>query len=143
MAKIIMPDGVEPFDLEDEIANDDALLRQALAVAYPDAKNAEFKRETKDGVMSVRVTKKAGTKGGVLDDLAVAPDAINPAIVLDREIAAREAAGEISLLDLIAMQDQIKAALEAGEAEVESARAARRTLEKAPAVAGAAIPRGF
>lgn len=143
MAKIIMPDGVQPFDLEDDIANDDALLRQALAVAYPDAKNAEFKRETRDGLLSVRVIKKAGTKGGVLADLVAAPEAINPAIRMERELVELERGRRLDHLTLIGMRGRIASAVEAGEREVRDSRQALRTLREAPAAAGSHVPRGF
>lgn len=66
MAKIQMPDN-QSFELDDEMAKDDATLRAALKAAYPDAANATFERSGgKDGKpLVVKVVKKAGTKGGV------------------------------------------------------------------------------
>jgi hypothetical protein len=51
--------------ITDEIANDDDLLKAALAPTWPDVRTATITREGgKDGKeLVVRVTKKAGTKG--------------------------------------------------------------------------------
>jgi hypothetical protein len=51
--------------ITDEIANDDELLKAALAPTWPDVRTATFQREGgKDGKeLVVRVQKKAGTKG--------------------------------------------------------------------------------
>lgn len=64
MATIKMPDN-QSFELDDTIAGDDAQLRAALSAAYPDAANATFERTGgNDGKpLTVRVIKKAGTKG--------------------------------------------------------------------------------
>lgn len=64
MAKILI-EGQE-IDLEDEIANNDEMLKAALKPAWPDAANATFARKTDGGVLKVTVTKKAGTKGASL-----------------------------------------------------------------------------
>lgn len=57
--------------ITDEIANDDDLLKAALAPTWPDVRTATFKREGgKDGKeLVVTVQKRAGTKG--MDDSEV------------------------------------------------------------------------
>lgn len=56
----------ESVGITDEIANDDELLKAALAPTWPDVRTATFRREGgKDGKdLVVAVQKKAGTKGG-------------------------------------------------------------------------------
>src|SRR5262245_26105118 len=51
--------------ITDEIANDDELLKAALAPTWPDVRTATIKREggTDGEELVVRVTKRAGTKG--------------------------------------------------------------------------------
>jgi hypothetical protein len=55
----------DTYGITDEIANDDDLLKAALAPSWPDVRTASFKREGgKDGKeLVVTVQKKAGTKG--------------------------------------------------------------------------------
>ncbi|GEM_PF-2241886 len=62
-AKIILPDQ-QQLELPEELAGTDEALRDALASFVPEIRNAELKRETKDGLMTVTVIKKSGTKGG-------------------------------------------------------------------------------
>lgn len=56
-----MPDG-QMFELPEEIAGQDDMLRKALHGAYPDAATATFDRNTAG---LVKVIKRAGAKGGV------------------------------------------------------------------------------
>jgi len=144
MAKIQMPDN-QSFDLEDEIAQDDNLLRAALKAAYPDAANATFERSGgKDGKpLVVKVVKKAGTKGGVLGDLAAAPESLNPAVAMQQRLAALESAGELDHVRMLAMRDEINTAARAGRDEITSVARARETLSDALAESGRKIPVGF
>jgi len=47
MATLQLPDSGQTLTLDDQIAQDDTLLRQALALVYPAVANAEIKRENK------------------------------------------------------------------------------------------------
>ncbi|MGA9768182.1 MAG: hypothetical protein WBV94_04025 [Blastocatellia bacterium] len=62
MWKVILPDKQE-HEFPDDIAGDDATLRDALVSFVPEIKNADLKRTTAGGVQTVTVIKKAGTKG--------------------------------------------------------------------------------
>lgn len=75
MTEIQMPDG-QSFEMEDNIAGTDDLLRDALRVAYPDAATAEFRRSTKGERKIVKVVKKAGTKGASFEKSPVLIKAI-------------------------------------------------------------------
>lgn len=65
MATISLPaNGQKLTDIPDYIAQDDQLLRDLLSPTMPDLANATFDRKTTDGLLTVTVHKKAGTKGG-------------------------------------------------------------------------------
>lgn len=51
------------LQLDDQIALDDEKLRAALSQFFPEAANATFSRQTKEGELTVSVFKRAGTKG--------------------------------------------------------------------------------
>lgn len=54
----------QELEMPENIARDDAALKDALAPYFPGAANAKFMRsEEKDGVITVTVVKQAGTKG--------------------------------------------------------------------------------
>lgn len=46
-----------------ELADDDEKLKKALSVAMPEVANAQVSREKKDGVETITIVKKAGSKG--------------------------------------------------------------------------------
>lgn len=144
MATIKMPDNQE-FELDDDIAKDDSLLRGALKAAYPDAANATFERTGgKDGKsLVVKVVKKAGTKGSVLADLLGAPETINPAIVMQQRLAELESAGELDHARLLALRDEIKKSVIDGREEIQKVNSSLETLSLATVEAGQKIPLGF
>src|SRR5262245_32253241 len=98
MATVVI-EGQE-VEIEDEIAKDDEMLRTALKTAWPDAANATFTRKTEDGVLTVRVQKKAGTKGAapIVAALLRAPEHLNPALVMQRRLAGLQANQTLSHL---------------------------------------------
>jgi hypothetical protein len=64
MATINLPaNGQTLTDIPDYIANDDKLLRDLLAPTMPDLANATFERKEANGLLTVTVSKRAGTKG--------------------------------------------------------------------------------
>lgn len=64
MATIILPaNGQSLNDIPDYIASDDQLLRDMLVPMLPDLANATFERKEVNGVLTVTVSKRAGTKG--------------------------------------------------------------------------------
>lgn len=144
MATIKMPDG-QSFQLDDEIAKDDATLRDALKAAYPDAGTATFTREGgKDGkALVVRVTKKAGTKGSVVADLLVAPATINPAVAMQRRLEALERAGGLDHLKMLSLKGEIEQAVREGSDDVGAVNGARAFLRDAPAESDTRVPMGF
>lgn len=72
MANISLPaNGQTLTDIPDYIANDDQLLRDLLSPTMPDLANATFERKTTDGLLTVTVSKRAGTKGGEAAETAI------------------------------------------------------------------------
>lgn len=142
MAKVIIEG--QNLEIEDEIAKDDETLRAALQVSWPDAKNATFKRETKDGSMTVTVNKRAGTKGlGLVDRLLAATDQPSIAIVMSRRLTDLQASGKLDLARLDKLMPKISEAAEVGTRDQEAGESAARDLAKAEALASSVIPAGF
>lgn len=145
MAKIQMPDN-QSFELDDDIAKDDATLRAALKAAYPDAANATFERSGgKDGKpLVVKVVKKAGTKGGgVIPDLLAAPHYENEAVVMARRLDEMSSRRGLTWERAQGMSEEITAAAEAGAASLDSIATSRDVLARADAQASMVIPVGF
>ena len=137
----------QTIDLEDEIAESDDLLRAALQASWPDAKTATFtrsdKRKEKGGKLVVTVTKKAGTKGALIEALFAAPETINPAIEMSRRISRLQHAGEIGPTLIAKLMPEISAAVALGARDLSAGAAALRDLSKAPSVASEELPLGF
>ena len=136
--KVQMPDG-QSFELDDSIAGDDSLLREALCAAYPDAANAIFDRKT-SGV--VKVVKKAGDKGGVVAELLAASGQLNPAIVMQQRVTLIQQQPNATIT-LLRMAGEIERAVELGRAEIGDVETAKKVLRKAEPQAGSFIPVGF
>ena len=143
MAKVVIEG--QTVELDEDIAKDDESLRAALKVAWPDAANATFTRETRDGNLTVKVIKKAGTKGGGVVHAALfeAPERINPALVMQRRLAGLDAGETSSHLQILALRTEIERAVRDGRAEIEAVSSAKRVLLQAQPEAGNCVPLGF
>jgi|SRR5262245_22640301 len=131
--------------ITDEIANDDDLLKAVLAPTWPDVRTATFKREGgKDGKeLVVTVQKKAGTKGALIERLFDAPDGVNPALEMSRRITAMARAGQFDPARVEELITDVGAAADLGERDLDAAKAALLSLQKAGAVASKEVPFGF
>lgn len=110
-----------------EIGENDENVKKALAPFFPEAANAMITRTEKDGVITVNVVKKAGSKGeDPLKILLHLPESINPAIALRQELAQRYPAG-LDAEAMIELDQQIDSAIEAGERQ---GRQIEETLER-------------
>lgn len=127
MNYIVKIEGQE-IPLPEEIAKSDEGVKRALAPYYPEAANALITRVENEGVTSITVVKRAGTKGaiGVLH-LVECVGGQNPAIALALEIGAMQNLDALGLLELDA---RIEAAIQDGEAQAEQVKGARERLEK-------------
>ncbi len=143
MATLQLPDNGQTLTLDDQIAQDDTLLRQALALVYPAVANAEIKREHKNGELVVSVIKRAGTKGQPLAVLATAPEEANPALLLAWELKALERAGEFDLTVSVAVQNRVQEALSQGEAETKKISRIVQTLTQLKPSPYHQVPVGF
>jgi hypothetical protein len=131
--------------ITDEIANDDELLKAALAPTWPDVRTATITRaggsDGKDLV--VTVTKKAGTKGALVERLLAAPAGKNPAVEMSLRLREMTGAGHLDPERVKAMLPEIAIAVDTGERDLDAARIAVRDLLDAGAVAAQAVPLGF
>jgi len=127
----------QELELDDEIAANDELLRQGLAPFYPFINNALIERKTdKDGQLVIEVVKRAGTKGATSTSLSVlmdTPEAVNPAITLAWQLKQREAIGQIEIVNLVQMYEQIDDAISKGREEERLVDAAWSFLSRAAA----------
>jgi hypothetical protein len=143
MATIKLPDG-QSFELPDDIAGDDKLLRDSLISFVPEIANAELKRATTGGQMTVTVVKKSGTKGAaIVDVLAAAPECLNPAVMMQQKLQQAEADGKLSVSVLLAMKGNIEKAMQAGSNEISRVSKALKVLKDADAQTAKMVPTGF
>ena len=131
--------------MDDEIARDDELLRAALAPSWPDAKTATFTRTggTDGKPLVVRVSKKAGTKGALIERLFDAPDEENPAIVMSRRIAELHSSGQLNQAQIETLMPEIAAAADQGERDIDATGVVVRSLRRALVISGNDVPLGF
>jgi hypothetical protein len=147
---IIKLEGQE-IPIDDAIALDDTMLRNALTPFYPDAAHAEIARETKDGQTIVRMVKRAGTKGtnretgtaSVLNQLIQAETGLNPALELCWQLKNLEVKGKLDLEALVSLQDDLRTAIAQGETEVKQVEIALRLLLTAPPIPAKIVLPGF
>lgn len=139
---LVKIEGQEPFHLPDEYANEDNVVRAALATAFPDAASAEIKRETVEGQLVITVVKRAGPKGlrPALAALVAAPPHVNPAVALVHKL---EADGPPSLDALLEAQGEIAGAIADGEAELQAVKRALEALIASVPISSAVAPMGF
>jgi len=139
MAKIKLPDNQE-LEYPDEIAKDDETLRNALAPYVPDIRNAELKRSTKEGVLTVQVVKKAGTKGNeALASLLSAPEHLNPAVVMHQRLSEEKP----PIAQLMLMKPEIDKSIKAARDEANEVARAGQCLSDCEPIASSAVPCGF
>jgi hypothetical protein len=133
----------QTLELDDEIAQDDDLLRAALQPSWPDAKTAQFTRTKNGDTLTVQVTKKAGTKGNLIDALLTAKEGVNPAIAMSRRIAEMQAAGELGPERIAELTPEIGAAADLAERDLRAASVTRNDLFEAAPIPSSTIPMGF
>lgn len=127
--------------LDDTIAGNDELLKQALLPHLAEVANATISREQKDGQMVVTLVKRAGPKGmhPVLAALYRVPEEINPVFGLAWMIRWNEARNTMEFTHLMDLQPAIESALKQGESEEQHSRRALTRLKEAKPVASATL----
>ncbi len=144
MATVIF-DGRQ-IPLDDTIASDDELLKQALVPHLgPEIANATISREQKEGQpLTVTLVKRAGPKGmSVLASLIEAPEQVNPVFGLAWMIQWNEARQTMHFLDLFDLQPVIEQALQRGEREEEHTSRALSRMKEVESAASSLVVVGF
>jgi hypothetical protein len=129
----------------EEIGADDEKVKKSLTPYWPDAANALITRTEKDGVITVNVIKKAGTKGGApvpIQRLLACEQRKNPAIALYEELGQEHPDG-MTAEDALEMNARIERAIEAGLAENRRLEEALRRLEQAQPIPAPEVVMGF
>jgi hypothetical protein len=147
MAKVILTTDGQEFDIEDEIAADDDLLKSVLKSSYPQLGDPELKRENKNGLMTVRVTKRAGPKGSaVLDELKAAGAVENPGVEINRRLdslRARPFGPKAFVVRVTKMEGDIIAALQVAKEDSKAVAATSASLRAAVGEHALFVPVGF
>lgn len=92
----------QQIPLDETIAQDDNTLKTAISVYFPEYANAEIERQTTDDTVSIRLVKKAGTKGYLTQDVLVqnlqeCRQEINPALKLSWQLKFLDIKNQITL----------------------------------------------
>ena len=140
MATILVEIEGQQVPVDEEIAQDDNLLKQLFRPYYPDVANARIDR--KEGEI-IKVIKVAGPKGlSPLEILLDAPEAVNPAIQMCRVVQQRELLSNLDYTGMEELASEIEATIQQGIEEVEAVDRSLTVLQKSSPVPGA-LPTGF
>ncbi len=124
-----------------EMGESDEAVKNAMRPIFPEVANAQFTRTEKDGVTTITVIKKAGSKGG-WQDLISATEGRNPIIALQAKLADTNPSS-MTMEELIEADEQINTTLEAGDSQKDMVGYALHRLKKAKAAALSVTPVGF
>jgi hypothetical protein len=133
MKYIAIIEGQE-IPLDEAIAQDDNTLKTAISVYFPEYANAEIERQTTDDTVSIRLVKKAGTKGNQFRELKISFEEINPALKLGWQIKLLEINSQISLENLITLQPEIDKAIKLGQSWETYSEKVAQSLKQQPAI---------
>ena len=134
----------QSFQLPEDIAAKDELLKAALAPFVPWIANAQIERKEQDGAMVVNIVKRADWKGNtsaVVNVLIGSPDEMNPAVALWLQLQ-----DQFNLNDpgvVLALEPTINAAIENGERDIASVHQSLTRLVECAPVSATRIPLGF
>lgn len=142
------------------IALDDEQLVRTLVVFFPDAANAQIEREHQDGNLTVKVTKKAGSKGSpgemfpeqliaqanllapVFEYLASCEEQINPAILMQERILEAENS-ELTLQEKLLLTGEVEEAIIEGRDWKRGVEHASDRLRSSHPLSADEVPTGF
>ena len=132
------------FQLPEDKAAKDELLKAALAPFVPWIANAQIERKEQDGAMVVNIVKRADWKGrasAVVDALIASSDEMNPAVALWLQIQDQSDLNDPGVV--LALEPTINQAIEQGEKDLAAVhQSVTRLVECAPTSA-TRIPLGF
>ena len=133
----------QTIPVDEDIANDDALLRQLFSPYYPDVANARIDR--KEGEV-IKIIKVAGSKGAIkptpLETLLLAPEEVNPAVRMCRIVQHHELTNQLEYESMASLSADIETAIRLGAQEAETVQKSLVILQKSSPVPGR-TPLGF
>ena len=133
----------QSIPVDEEIANDDTLLRKLFVPYFPDAANARIDRE--EG-KPIKIIKVAGSKGASkptpLETLLLAPEEVNPAVKMCRIVQHHELTNRLDYGSMEALTANMQTAIELGAKEAETVQKSLVILQKSSPVQGSP-PLGF
>lgn len=153
----------QTIPVPEDIGASDANVKAALAPFYPDAANAMITRVEKDGIVTINVVKRAGTKGlfpapiqmecrgapacappacapSPLAYLMSCPGRRNPAIELYQQLKDSQALSPEELLTLDARLNKV---IEEGQSHASRCESALKRLQRALPQPAPVVPLGF
>lgn len=146
----------QTIPVPEDIGANDSTVKAALAPFYPDAANAMITRVEKDGVVTINVIKRAGSKGlfppvgahlcvrpvsGPLAYLDACASHKNPAIEMYEQFIAGGA--PLSPEELLAIDARLQAAIEEGQAQGKMLESALDRLQSSRPQSSPVIVVGF
>lgn len=132
----------QTISVPEEIGKFDDKVKQALAPFYPEVANALITRAEKDGVVTVSVVKKAGSKGTGAQSLIDCQGGKNPAIALYEEI--QDLRGQhVGPYELITLDARLADAIEEGQEQANQVAYAAKRLTAARATPASVLVVGF
>lgn len=131
----------QTIPVPEEIGTSDEAVKRALTPFYPEAASAMITRVEKDGVTTISVVKRAGSKG--MDFLVQCAGGKNPAVALYEEIEAQEREGALDPMQVLALDGKIDQALEEGEKQAKAVEYATKRLVQAAARPAPMVIQGF
>lgn len=129
----------QQIPLDEAIASDENTLKTAISVYFPEYANAEIERQTTDDTVSIRLIKKAGTKGNLTQEVTIqqlqeSPYEVNPALKLGWQLKLLEINNQITLEGLIAIQPEIDKAIKSAQSWKSYTEKIAQSLKHQPAV---------
>jgi hypothetical protein len=153
MAILILPDGNKQVPVEDAIYHDDERIRATLAMLYGDnLASIGFEKKEENGKLTIRVTKRAGSKGlntdgkNVSEVLMVLREAVpapNPALLMAIRLKNLNRTGQLNDELLLNLQGEIYQSAKAGEQMATQLARSLRQLKEALPGRAETIPEGF
>jgi hypothetical protein len=141
---ILEIDGQE-IQVEDDakVQTDDQIRQQILQPFYPAMANAKLERITEAGKpLRIKVIKRAGSNGTVLQSLIAAPAIANPAIALSWQLRAKQLSPDDYIHYCVHHCRTIQDAIDTGTFWVQHTDAALTHLKRAKAVSSKTLVKG-
>lgn len=131
----------QEIELPEEIAQKDDLVKQSLQPYFPEVVNALITRETKDDLVTIKIVKRAGSKGG-FDELVIAPEGRNSLVIIYQGIGGSNP-DNMPLDEILRWEGRITRAINEGKDQNEATEFSRRRLIAARPVISTEVPTGF